>query len=418
MSTKDEIEQFPYYKKKADKERRLILEKSVQNIRSNKNDTIIQNYKNKIEKDPLFLPNDTEIIKYIEDNYGKFETEIKNKNPEKGMDYELNLSDVFSVNPDFNKKEKICNIATNFIPNPGFSLDKLISTTIYYLTKSWLTRADSKYKLDIESFKNQIGKDTLRTDIYINNKKFVVDGNGQDTDTIAYTKIADDFNIELMSEMTKNNINIKQNIISLIDFCVCQNLFNFCNGIIQEFIRQKILPEMASVTKNKKDIQIFLKNKEQFLILNFSSDLIISYNESLDPEFTCGNLTFSLKILLNEDTFSLDNFILNYNVNDCIPPEMRPSNSGSFGKEASNFVNNNKGALATGALALGLGATVGTLFLTGVLGGKSKKYKKFNKFTIKKVKKLKKTKKNKHIKKYTRNKNKKNGFTKKSKKGH
>ena len=120
---------------------------------------------------------------------------------------------------------------------------------------------------------------------------------------------------------------------------------------------------------------------------------------------------FSLKILLNEDTFSLDKFILNYNVNDCIPPNMRIPEKQSFGKEASNFVNNNKGALATGALALGVGATVGTLFLTGVLGGKSKKYKKSNKLKIRK------TKKNKHSKKYNRNK-KKFGKNKKSKKAH
>ena len=423
---------FKKDKKEQLQNRRLILEESVRNIRKTENNKFIQNYISKVQIDPGFLPNDTAIIKYVEDNYGKFLQkkegyELRKNDPTiETQEFIVSLDDIFNVNPEFNKVEKICNIDTKLLPKPEFTLYKFISYVLYSTSSKWFSKIDSKYKLQIEKFKRQVGADVLRTDIFVNNNEYVIDyGNGQDKDTIEYTKLADEFNINIMTEIAKNNLNITQNLVSMIDLCTCQNFLNAMLTYITMFIWKKTNQEIFFPSKGplidpnnpKNDdgtftkISITLTGEHQFIIIDFSTYGSISYKKVFNAKI-CAYFEYSLKINLKEETFLLEKFKLSYDLNKCIPDDMRESESEptTFGKEAYNFVSNNRGAIATGALALGVGATVGTLFLTGVLGGKSKKYKKYNKLHKSNKLKIIKSKKRKHNKKYTRK-------LKKSKKG-
>jgi hypothetical protein len=178
---------------------------------------------------------------------------------------------------------------------------------------------------------------------------------------------------------------------------MCQNLFNFISQTISLFIKEKISPEDATETQAKKNIQIFLNKNEQYVIFNFQCKLIISYKQILDPEYTCGNYSFSLKIDLKNNTFSLNKFILNYNVDDCIPPnninndsdiekdESYLKKSQIYLKKGSNFINNNKASIAAGLATSGV-ISVGALYLAGVLGGKKTKKHKTKKHKTKKHK--------------------------------
>jgi len=216
-----------------------------------------------------------------------------------------------------------------------------------------------------------------RTDINLNDNALLI------TNPEDYYKTTDNFNIVIMKTLATNQILIKQNTILKLDIIMCQNLFNFISQTISLFIKNKISPEDANETQVKKNIQIFLNNNEQYVLINFQCKLVISYNQILDPEYICGSYSFSFKIDLKNNTFSLNNFILNYNVDDCIP-EQNSANvnnvqqSESYLKKGTKFISNNKGTIAAGLATSGL-ISVGALYLAGVLGGKkSKNYKTKN----------------------------------------
>jgi hypothetical protein len=351
------------------------MSKNNKNIKI-RNDAIINNYINQTKNKPNLLPT-TEIIDYIKNNYNNFIKE-KEQNIIAGKD-EIELSSIFSIPPGLNLPEKIVNINTNFKQNPEMSLDKLLAYSLWFKSPDWFQNLNNVVKFNIEYLKYQIGKDINRIPIKVNNNTFSL------INTEDYYKTTDNFNVFIMKTLANNQVLIKQNTILKLDILMCQNLYNFISQTISLFIINKISPEYATETQATKDIQIFLNNNQQYVVFNFQCKLIISYKQELNPEFTCGSYSFSLRIDLKKNTFSLNNFILNYNVDDCNPKKNLASETESdvqigksFLKKSANFLKNNKATIAAGLATSGL-LTVGALYLAGVLGGKKTKKSKSKK---------------------------------------
>jgi hypothetical protein len=191
---------------------------------------------------------------------------------------------------------------------------------------------------------------------------------------------------------------------------------------INLFIGKKIAPESVFDYKFYRSIQIFLTKEEQYILHNFNSQLLFTKQGEIITT-PCGNYSCTLRIDLKNKNYSLENFILNYDIDSCVDSgiETLQTNMSSNNLESSltnsaessslnnsaessslnnsvnkyknkayNLINNNKGTIAAGVAASGV-ASVGALYLAGILGGKS------GNFTNKQRKRI----KNKKTYKYT-----------------
>ena len=260
------------------------------------------------------------------------------------------------------------------------SLDKFIAYSLLFKSfDNFENNGINKGKLKMSAFKNQVGKDVSRVNVKINGvdlpEGIVVPDNNY--------KTADNFNLYIMREMSKNELQISQNMIIKIDAIMCQDLFNFISQTISLYISNKVSPESATEVSAKKNIDIILTKEEQSIIFNFNTSLMISYNKMYDPEYLCGKYSFKLKVDLKNNTYTLNDFNLSYNVDDCIPAneiangiqnEMPSQSKFSQLKDnAYNLVSDNPSAVAGVATTGLLSGTALALFLTGILGGKRKR---------------------------------------------
>ena len=338
-----------------------------------RNKAIISNYeKDIIEQNPQKLPI-TEFVDYTKSLYEPF---VNEKEEKKRLNQnEIDLSDIFSIPSELLKPEKIANIVTSFKQNPSMTLDKFIAYSLLFKSfDNFEANGINKGKLKISNFKDQVGKDVSRVDVKINGvelpENIIVPDNNY--------KTADNFNLYIMREMAKNQLLIQQNTIIKIDAIMCQDVFNFISQTISLYISNKVSPETATEVSAKKNIEIILTNEEQSIIFNFNTRLMISYNKIYDPEYLCGKYSFKLKVDLKNNTYTLNDFNLSYNVDDCNPDGKNETANGipnqskdsQFKDNAYNAVANNPKAIAGVATTGILSGTTLALLLTGILGGK------------------------------------------------
>ncbi len=346
-----------------------------------RNNAIISNYeKTIVEQNPKELPS-TEFIEYTKNLYEPFVLEKEEKI--RLNQNEIELTDIFSIPSELLKQEKIANIVTSFKQNSSMSLDKFIAYSLLFKSfDNFENNGINKGKLKMSAFKNQVGKDVSRVNIKINGvdlpEGLVVPDNNY--------KTADNFNLYIMREMAKNELQINQNMIIKIDAIMCQDLFNFISQTISLYISNKVSPESATEVSAKKNIDIILTKEEQSVIFNFNTSLMISYNKMYDPEYLCGKYSFKLNVDLKKNTYTLNDFNLSYNVDDCRPdngnqsqynemnmPTQSQSKLSQLKDNAYNLVSNNPNAVAGVATTGLLSGTALALFLTGILGGKRKR---------------------------------------------
>ena len=342
----------------------------------------------------------TDILNYINDGFNGFVIEKERKMKED--EDEVDFADFFIVDDILKKKEKIANINIVIKKNPNMSLNKILAYSLYLQSFSWFQNGI----MNISSFKYQIGKDVSRTEVKINNELLVIPENDYGNNIV----IADNFNIKIMNVLSTFSI-IDLDLVNKIGILMCQNLFNFITQTIALMTRQKIEPEISAETKATKNILINLTQNEQSIIFNFKSLLTISYNEELNPQYTCGNLDFSLLIDIKKNIYKFTRFILNYDIEKCKPPDnvnQIDNKIDNANQNNKNKENENKGkgtsdiikyGIPLGILATGL---VGTPFLLGALGGKHNKKLKRKSIKMKKVKRNKKSIKMKKMKKVKR----------------
>ena len=359
-----------------------------------KNNAIMTMYNNDYYGTEL-LPM-TDILNYINDGFKNFVIEKERKKKEN--EHEVDFGDFFIVDDILKKKEKIANINIVIKKNPNMSLNKILAYSLYLQSFSWFQNGI----MNISSFKYQIGKDVSRAEVKINNELLVIPENDYGNNIL----ITDKFIIKIMNVLSKFTI-IDFDLVNKIGILMCQNLFNFITQTISLMTRHKIEPEISAETKATKNILINLTQNDQSIIFNFKSLLIISYNEDLNPENTCGNLDFSLLIDLKKNTYKFTKFILNYDIEKCKPDnedeidnevenkENKENNENNENKDKGNS-NMIKYGIPMGIITTGLLATP---FLLGALGGKhNKKLKGKSIKSIKRIKSIKSIKKRKNKK--------------------
>lgn len=128
----------------------------------------------------------TKIIKSIEKEYPNYLLEDKSE--------KVSLTDIININFNYLKTINSNYNGVNVKNKDDFSLDKLICYLIYTKSSTFLVDNNGSYDFSISELKNQIGKDIVRTDIYINNVKEDfkdIVGGGPDPDTPTFTEKID-----------------------------------------------------------------------------------------------------------------------------------------------------------------------------------------------------------------------------------
>jgi hypothetical protein len=254
------------------------------------------------------------------------------------------------------------------------SLEKMIACILY--DPKWFPNG----RLNIPSFKGEIGRDVPRTYIEINNEKYNVKEYDKE-DTMQNYKIADDFNLKIMNVLSTFGV-IDFDLVNKIDILVQQSILNFIVDLIHSMITKKITPEpYALILDPTKSISINLTKDEQSITAKLQSRrLLMSYNGEIPPGNTCGDVEFILLIDLKRNTYKFTKFILKYDNEKCNPDSDNQPDSDNVPVSDNQPENNNEENQGNSLLkyipvGLGIGGIAATPFILGALGGKNKKLK-------------------------------------------
>lgn len=304
------------------------------------------------------LPN-TEIITFINDHYQDF---VKREKEKKLLRQpELLLSDYFEIKQLFRKKDNKIIIDESIKKLHDRSLDDLIADSLYLKSKTFFQEG----KLNISDLKHQIGVDVNRIKIKINDTKYEDPNIANENITKVY-RSADYFITTLM--------NYYENIVEKIDFdqinkisiLLCQNIFNLVSEMIILTIVSIIKPEYASVMSATKNVEITISMEDQMITYFFQSDILVSYNSFLNPEYPCGKLDFILNLDIKNNSFGFKKFNLEIDMEKCNPNYVEP-------EEIENPIQN-KYHLLYLIPALGItGGLVAVPFILGAIGGSKNK---------------------------------------------
>ena len=382
-------------------------------LKNNASITEYNYYKNQNDK---LLPI-TSIIDYMAKNFNTFYEKFKKKRTDGGFGETIILNDIFVIPPVATVPDQNGNFSftstSKFVQNPDITFDYFISLLDWNLSNS---KEQNYKKQDInklgisESIKNQVGKDIFRlgkNSLLINNKVY------EGIDNLNKYENTDIFNETIMNVMNNAGILIDLNNINIIDIFIQQNIGNFLSMAITLFASY-LIPGNEIINENGDLKYLFISTnytvKKEIILNKVEQKILLSGGTELYLEGEiAGNFSFILNIDLKNKKYSLDNFTLNFNVENIITPNTNSSDNlvesvdsslSNINNKAYNFINKHKGKIAAGVAVSGL-ASVGALYLAGILGGKSKKLQRSKKLKTKKLQQSK-------IKnKYLRNKSKK-----------
>ena len=250
--------------------------------------------------------------------------------------YVLYLDDCFKFNHEIPSGQKTVDIETTAIGKTNnVPLDKLISYAFYMMTSYMFIdtnkKLNSKMKV-IQLLKYQMGKDIQRDDRIINDKEY----NGTYFQTFKdYYSISDNLYriiIQLYSSIYKD---VNYDSVNKILLLSCQNIFNLLTDLIVLKVNTIVQPETSAVFDPKKTITITITKEQQTMEFYFESKLIISRNRDMDPEYPCGDLVFKFLVDLKNNTYSLSEFKLKYDINKC-GPEINNIEQNNVGQNNDN----------------------------------------------------------------------------------
>jgi hypothetical protein len=355
--------------------------------KNKKNNKYYKNKKKDISKKDYFIEKYfntsllplTSIIKFINSNYPIF---LK----EKEKDYNpTQFSFFFDTKNNFIKGNKI-EINYSLEKNIQMNTDKLLAYALYLKSSDFFLK---KQALDIKLLKTQIGKDTVRMPIYINSNLYTFLPKNGDMESSTNDEKADFFILKIMDNLSNLNEKIDYNLLNKIGISCCQNLFNLLIDQLTIVIMNAIKPEFCTFINGKKHVELFLTESSKIAKLFFTGNIIISYKQNIDPEFTCGKIDFILTIDYQNNNYYFEKFNLEYDVNLCNPnkkleiqennlEQVQINNQNNESKSNFNF-SNYKYLIPAAAVT---GAVISTPFILGVVGGKMKtrKYKKSKNF--------------------------------------
>jgi hypothetical protein len=319
----------------------------------------------------------TLIIKYINNNYSTFlkEKEIDNVSSSSNPNQ---FSFFFDIKNDFIKGNKV-NIDQTLEKNTKMNTDKLLAYALYLKSSDFFKE---KGALDTTLLKSQIGKDSTRMPIYINKNLYSFLPKSGDLELSTNDEKADFFILKIIDYLSNLNEKIDYNLINKIGITCCQNLFNLIIDQLTITIMQAIAPEFCAFMNGKKYVEFTLTESSKIAKLFFSSSMIISHKQNLDPEFKCGKIDFILLIDYSQNDYFFEKFNLEYDADMCNPLKEEQqqqdliNNNQVNGNNGNKFnINFDKYKYLIPAAAV-TGAVVATPFILGVVGGKTKTKKK------------------------------------------
>ena len=312
----------------------------------------------------------TNVIKYMIDNFPSYlnlksQLDLENK-------YVLYLDDCFKFNDEIPSGQKELDIETTAVGKiNNISLDKLISYSFYMMTAYMFIdnkKINNRMKV-IELLKYQMGKDIQRDDRIINGKEY----DGAYFQTFKnYYSVADNLYkilIQLYSSIYKD---INYDSINKILLLSCQNIFNLLTDLIVLKVNTILQPETSAVFDPKKTITITITKEQQTMEFYFESKLIISRNGDMNPEYPCGYLVFKLLVDLKNQSYSLSEFKLKYDINKC-GPETNNDKLGDAPEKESNLSDKMKYIIPAAVSVAGI---VAMPFLLGGLARNKTRSKK------------------------------------------
>lgn len=330
------------------------------------------NYYNIHYKNTELIPN-TIITNYILNNFKDY---LAYKKLCDAMNkYTLNLNECFIINDnDFPSGLRKNEIKLELKMNTKTPLDKLIAYSLYIPQSSIFINRSFNEALEV--IKYQMGKDITRTERYINGK--VYNQQYYITNTKNNYDVADLFYQNIIDYMYKVNKNINLNIVNKFALLSCQNLFNLLTDMITIQVNKMLEPELNSVFRPTKYINIIINKNEFSMEFNFKSQLIISRDgEPLDPTYPCGDLDLVFYIELRKNYYELKKLNISYDIDKC-GPEKEPTTDDMI-NEGNKFNIKSEYAIPAGLITAGL---IAAPILLSTLGGKSSKKNKKYKYKL------------------------------------
>ena len=299
--------------------------------------------------------------------------------------YPLNLDECFQINQDdFPIGLRKNNMQLSFKMNPKTPLDKLIAYCFYIKQPSIFQHSNSKI---LDLLKYQIGKDIGRDDRNINgksyNQNYYIQRNMTSNENINNYGVTDTFYQNIIDYLYQinNNNNIDLNIVNKFALLSCQNVYGLITDLITIQINNMLKPELNSVFRPDKYVNITIKPEELSMEFNFKTQMLITRDgEPFDPEYPCGSMEFIFYIDILNNKYEIKNFVFDYDIDKCGPEIIQNEPIIEEKPTKSNF----KPEIVIPAAGLTAGI-IATPILLATLGGKIKKRNK----TIKKRKKKK-----------------------------
>ena len=289
--------------------------------------------------------------------------------------YALNFDECFQVSPDdFPKGLRKNNIELSLKMNTKTPLDKLIAYCFYIKQPNIFNNSKN---MILDTLKYQIGKDVSRDERYINGKLYSQEYYLKMSEN--NYQIADLFYQNIIDYLFKFNKQIDLNIVNKIALLSCQNVYGLITDLITIQINKMLEPEVNTVFRPEKFINIQINANQISMEFNFKSQLLITRDGgALDPEYPCGNMEFIFFVDILNNTYELKKFTFEYDIDKC-GPEIVATQNQDDQKPTESYL---KPEIVVPAAAVTAGI-IATPILLATLGGKTKKRNK----TIKKRKK-------------------------------
>ncbi len=365
----------------------------------------------------FIMPN-TDIIKYLFDNYQKY-INVKRQR-ESRSEYPVTFDELFLFDMNSITNKLNLNLNTQVLQNPQFSLDKLMAYSIYTTSPYWL---EDNINFLLEQYTNQIGKDLRRGDYIINNdnkynreyfqslmyneenKNIKPQNEVDENDSNQYKQIdQSDFKLianyyynALKTIANTNNVDsFNDNLNNKLCLLSIQNINNFIfTNILGPWVSSLITPEQAFiVSADVINYNVVINISQISIEIHMKCKLLFSKDGILDPEIPFGDLDAKLFFDILNNTYKFSTLKISYDLASSLSPQTQtqtqtqtqaPSQSQSIMQNIGSTINTNPSILYGTAAAGITGALIALPFL---LGGKSKRKRKFNKNKNKKTKKM------------------------------
>jgi hypothetical protein len=317
------------------------------------------NYTEKYKNTPYFPKSN--IINEMKQNFSNF---LEKSTSDK---FNISLNDLFILNIKIKNNKKI-SINKTLNQNTNMKLNELIENMYYIMSNNFFISKDkiiNNDKIIISRIKEQIGKDIVRSTVYINgtidNKQDYIKN---EDDTKEFIEIADLYYEKIIKTFQNFNLPVNYDIINKICLLTTQNLSNFLTDIINLYINSLIKPEMALVYNvNEITKSIEISETKIYFILTQKSKLLVTNDEEWQPDNICGNLYFKFKVDILNDKYIMQN--LQLNINTTTMPCSTPTEIMDIPDDNNNNTSNDKKYLIP--LLVSVAGVTTSPFLLGAL---------------------------------------------------